>query len=413
MTVQTREARGWTGGRRRVLAALLAVAILIPLGVLFLRHNGDLGEGRSMATQERHGIEYLLALSQLTIALTDAQSAAVSGEPVSREVLDAALADVADVNDRFGEELRVHERWSQLRDTIELAAGTDHADGRAAYTAYAEATGLLLGLHDRLRETTGLVRDPDQDAYHLQDAAGGRLPETIVAAGRLVDLVTLAAGEPASQQAANTMEISAAVTAVTGHADDLVTGIQAMLDSTRSSSLSSSILGQYDRFLRAKDGLLLAVPPEGNVQAVDFELLGFISAELPAATDDLFTALLTELDTLVETRLSELTRDRWTAIALLCAGLLLALGVVGVSLARGTRPTTTRHRRPSELTAGSGGDGLGDGSGSGRPGTPQLSPALTPLSDTAAGYESGRRRTAPAGDPLAGELLGSERGDVR
>jgi hypothetical protein len=389
---------------------LLALAILIPLGVLFLRHNGDLGEGRSMATQERHGIEYLLALSQLTIALTEAQSAAISGAPASREGLDGALADVADVDDRLGEELRVHERWSQLRDTIELAASTDHADGRAAYTAYAEATSLLLGLYDRLRETTGLIRDPDQDANHLQDAAGGSLPETVVAAGRLVDLVGLAAGAPAGQQAANTVEISAAVTAVTAHADDLVTGIQAMLDSTHSSSLSSSVLGQYDRFLRAKDGLLLAVPPEGNLQAVDFELLGFIGAELPAAADDLFTALLTELDTMVETRLSELTRDRWTAIASLCAGLLLALGVVAVSLAGGTRQPT-RHRRPSELTAGSG-DGLGDGSGSGRPGAPQLSPALRPISDTAAGYESGRR-TASAGNPLAGELLGSERADVR
>jgi hypothetical protein len=406
MTVQTREAWGRTGGRRRLLAALLALAILIPLGMLFLVHNRYQSEQRSIATQERHGVEYLLALSQLTIALTDAQSAAVSGEPVAREVLDGTVADVAEVDDRFGDELRVGERWSQLRDAIEQAASAEPTDGRAAYTSYAEATSLLLGLHDRLRETTGLVREPDQDAYHLQDAAGGKLPETIVTAGRLVDLVNLSA----SEQAANAAEISAAVAAVTRPADDLVAGIQAALDSTHSRSLSSSVLGQYDRFLRAKDGLLQAVPPDGNAAGVDFELLAFIGPELQAAGDDLFTALLTELDTLIESRLSELTRSRWTAVASVLVGVLLVFGVVAVSLARGARQPT-RHRRPSELTAGGGGDGLGGGSEHG-PGSPQLSPALVPISDAAAGYEPGRR-TRPAGDPLAGELLGSRRADVR
>jgi hypothetical protein len=402
MTVQSREARGWTGGRRLVLAALLALALLVPLGVLFLNHDRDLSERASMATQERRGIEYLLALSQLTIALVDAQSGAVSGTPVAPEVLDRAVADVTDVDGRWGDELRVGERWSQLRDTIERAASTDHADGRAAYGAYEEATALLLSLHDRLRENTGLVRDPDQDAHHLQDAAGGRLPEVIVAAGRLVDLVTITAGEAPGEQAVNPAEISVAVDAVVGPVEDLVASIQAALDSTESRSLSSSVLGQYDRFLRAKDGLLLTVPADGNVAEVDLGFLAFIRAELQAAGDDLFTALLTQLDTLIETRVGELTRSRWTAIGSVAAGVLLAFGLVAISLARSTR-RPPRHSRQGELEAGSGGDGSGRGA-------PQLSP-LRPLSD-AGDYEP-RRGTRPAGNPLAGELLGSERADVR
>lgn len=410
MTVQTREARGWTGRRGRILAALLALAILIPLGVLFFDHNRYQREHRSMAAQERHGIEYLLALSQLTIALTDAQSAAVSGEPVAREVLDGTLADVTAVDDRLGEELRAGERWSQLRETIELAASADHPDGQAAYAAYAEATGLLLGLYDRLRETTGLVRDPDQDAYHLQDAAGGELPEAIVAAGQLVDLVTLSAGAPADQQSVNTIERSVAVDAVTGPAEGFVASIQAALDSTESRSLSSSVLSKYDRFLRAKDGLLLLVaPPDGNAGTIDFGQLAFIRAELQTAGDDLLVTLLTELDTLIGTRVSELTRSQWTAAVALAVGVLLAFGLVAVSLVRGDRQPT-RHRRQNELTAGSGEDMLGGG-GAGRD-TPQLARPLVPISGSAAGYEPG---PAPpnASDRLAGELLDSEHADVR
>ena len=412
MTVQTRETRGWTGGRGLVVASLLALALVVPLGILFLDHSRYQSERMSMATQERHGIEYLLSLGQLMIALVDAQSGAISGAPVSPEVLDRAVADVAEVDDRWGDELRVGERWSQLRDTIERAVSTDHADGRAAYASYEEATGLLLGLHDRLRENAGLVRDPDEDAHHLQNAAGGRLPEVIVAAGRLVDLVTIAAGGSAGEEAANPAEISVAVDAVTDPVDDLVASIQAALDSTESRSLSSSVLGQYDRFLRAKDGLLLTVPADGNVAEVDLGLLGFIRAELQSAGDDLSTALLTGLDTLIETRVDELTSSRWTAIGAVSVGVLLAFGLVAVSLARSTR-RPPRHSRQGELEAGSGGDGSGGASGSGRGrGAPQLSPAMMPLSDPGGDYEP-RRGTRPAGNPLAGELLGSERADVR
>jgi len=410
MTVQTGQARERTGGRRRLLAALLALAMLIPLGVLFLDHNRHVSEGRSAATQERHGIEYLLALSKLTIAVTDAQSAAVSGEPVSRELLDGALADVADVDARFGDELRVRERWTQLRDAIELAAETEHADGRAAYTSYGEATSLLLGLYNRLRETSGLVRDPDEDANHLQDAAAGRLPEAVVEAGRLVDLVVLATGESVGGPPANPIEIPIAVVAFTGPAGDVVAGVQAALDSTESRSLSSAVLSKYDRFLRAKDGLLLTVPADGNVQEVDFGTLAFIRGEIQAAGDDLFTTLLFELDTLIETRLSELGRSLWTAVVAVLIGVLLAFGLAAVSLALGTRQPT-RHRHQGELSAGSGADGFGGGSGSGH-GAPQLPRPLMPISDISADYEP-MRGTPPAAGRLSGGLFDPEGADVR
>ncbi|HEY8471772.1 MAG TPA: hypothetical protein VIL37_03950 [Natronosporangium sp.] len=410
MTVQARDTRGWTGGRRRVLAALLAIAVLVPLGVLFLDHSRHLSERRSAVTEERHGIEYLLALGQLTVALTDAKSATVNGEPIAQEAMDRAIAGVAEVDDRFGDELRVRERWARLRDAIELANSTDHPDPRAAYAAYGEVTTLLLGLFDRVRENSGLVREPDQDSHHLQDAAGGRLPETMIAAGQLVDLVNIAAAEQAGPQA--TTEILIALDAVTRPGDALVAGIQAALDSTESRSLSSSVLGVYDRFLRAKDGLLLTVPADGDPAAADLQLLGAIRTELHAAGDDLFQVLLTELDTLVAARGGELARSQWTTVGATLVGVLLALGLAALSLLGGGFDRTDRqagqHSRHGELPPG--------GDGAGRPAdTPQLATAspLMSISDGVADYESGRRTPATREQPLAGELLGSERADVR
>lgn len=402
MTVEAWETRQ-AGRYQRVFIILLAVTILVPLGVLFFQHHGHQSDRRSAAIQERHGIAYLRALGQLTIALTDAQSAAVRGEPLRWEPLDEALTDVDDVDSQYGDELRVGERWSQLRGTIERAANTEHRDGRAAYAAYEEATGLLLGLHDRLRDTAGLVRDPDQDAHHLQSAAAGSLPETVVALGRLADQVALLAGVPARERAASGPEISAAIAAVTVPADEFVRSVQSALDSTENRSMSGSVLGKYDRFLRAKDVLVGAVSPDGDAPA-DPGLLAGIRTEQQAAADDLSTALLTELDALVESRVGALTRDRWLSVVMAVLGVLLVLGLVALTLLRGAQPPA-RRAHPGELPAG--GDGRGPG---GR--TPELSRSRMSISDSAASYEPGHAAPA-AGDRLAGEVLGVERADVR
>jgi hypothetical protein len=406
MTVQAWESRRPAGRTRQMLTIVLALAVLVPLGVMFFDHSRHQGERRSAAAQERHGVEYLLALGQLTIAVTDAQSAAVSGEPVRWETIDQSMTDVDEVDGRFGHELQVGERWSQLRNTIERAANTDHADGRAAFAAYEEATSLLLGLHDRLRDTAGLVRDPDRDAYHVQNAAGGALPEAIVAIGQLADRVTIAADEPRSEAATNAMDVSVATAAATDPIDEFVESVQAALDTTESRSLSSSVLGKYDRFLRAKDILIGAVPPDGSVEGMDLELFAGIRTELQAAADALSTALLAALDVLVETRLSEFTRGQRITIASAVVGVLLLLGLVAISLLWDPGQPN-RHHHQGELPSGSGGDGRGGASG-----TPELPATRRSISDTAASYRI-QPGTPAAGDRLAGEVLGAERADVR
>ena len=61
---------------------------------------------------------------------------------------------------RIGDELLSQERWAGLRAKLEALRGRSPADPEAAYTAYGEATDLLLALHRKVRESSGLVRDP-------------------------------------------------------------------------------------------------------------------------------------------------------------------------------------------------------------------------------------------------------------
>jgi hypothetical protein len=220
---------------------------------------------------------------------------------------------------------------------------------------------------------------------------------------QLTDLLTLTAAAPAGAPAAQPAEISAAADAVAGPADELVTAVQAALDSTASRSLSGAVLTKYDRFLRVKDGLLAVVPADGNVEAVDFELLGFFRNEVRATGDDLYATLLAELDTLIDDRASGLARSRWTAIAAVAIGVLLVFGVAAVSLVRRVRRLTGRPS-PGQLVAGGAGTGLGGGR--------ELPQSRNSISDMAAG-SGARHGTPPAGDRLAGQLFGPERIDVR
>jgi hypothetical protein len=334
MTVQAHPRRGWTTSRAPLLGGLLVLVLLIPVGLLFGAHWRDLGDRASATTHERQGIEYLTALSQLTVALADVQSAAVGGQVISRDALTRAVEATAGVDRRLGGTLRVSERWSQLRDTVEQLSATEYDDPYAAYTAYSEATGLLLDLHDKLRETSGLIRAVDPDTYYLQDGAGEELPEGIVAAGRLVDLVSIAA---AGESAVTAAEISVGRVGVTGPTEDLANDLQAALDSTASRTLSSNVLSKLDQFLREKDSLLAVVPPDGNVSVVDPEALARLRVDLQAAATDLVNALLLEMDGLVESRLDGLDRRRWLAVGGLVAAVLLALGVAWLNLAAARR----------------------------------------------------------------------------
>jgi hypothetical protein len=349
MTIPAPHGRSWLNRRAPILGSLLALLILLPVGVLFAAHWRDLSTQREFASHERHGIEYLMSLGQLTVALTDAQSAAVSGQPLPGDALSRSLAATGESDEQVGGMHRMSDRWEQLHHTIEQAAGTEYADPREAYDRYGEATELLLAHHSKLRETSGLSRDAEADTYYLQDAASEELPETIVAAGRLVDLATMGAA---------TDEISVARISLTGPADDLAGDLQAALESTASRTLSSSVLSKLDRFLRDKDALLAAVPPDEAPAEVDTTRLSVLRIELQAAAIDLVNALLVETDALLATRIDEIERRQLTATLAIvgAAVLVLALGWVQLAGARwrsrpGRTPEPTAPPEPDVVRA--------------------------------------------------------------
>ncbi|MFG1775041.1 hypothetical protein ACGFIG_01235 [Micromonospora sp. NPDC049048] len=343
MTVPAPPARRRPTAVGRVLPLLLLVALLAPMALLFVQTWRSTSDGRELADRERLGVEYLRALAPVTHALADAQSAAVAARPVNSAALTRAVEAAASVDARIGDELRTEERWAGLRAKIEALSARGPADPEAAFTAYGEAADLLLALHNKVRETSGLVRDPRPDSFFLQHAARG-LSEGVVAAGRLADLAVLADRRPAADRNRTTAEIAALRVAVLTPAGDLVTDLRAAVDNSESADLGPSVLTPLDTYQRAIEALAAHSASTGRDIAVS-EIVG-ARVDAQSAARQLQPVLLDELDALLVERLDELSLARWLAVAAGVLAILLwaALGAVWLAAARrSTRETEHEH----------------------------------------------------------------------
>ncbi|MER7891762.1 hypothetical protein ABTX15_18240 [Micromonospora sp. NPDC094482] len=334
MTVPAPRARRRSAGR--VLPLLLVVALLAPMSVLFQQTWRLTDDDRSLAVRERLGIEYLQALGPVTAALVDAQSAAVAGRPASGAALTGAVERAATVDARIGAELRSQERWAGLRAKLEALRDRSPTDPEAAFAAYGEVTDLLLDLHRKVRESSGLVRDPESDSFFLQDAAGRELPAAMVAAGRLADLATLATRRDADERSQTLAELAALRVGALAPAGELVDDLRAAVDSSESTDLGGTVLTPLDTYQRAVEALAAASGPT-STGVIDPAPVAGARLNAHAAAEQLQPVILAELDALLADRVDGLDRDRWLLIGAAGLAVLLLAVLAGVLLAAARR----------------------------------------------------------------------------
>ncbi|MFC7549728.1 hypothetical protein [Plantactinospora sp. GCM10030261] len=333
-----------------LLPMVLAIALLIPVAVLFAQDWSKLGDDRLVADRERDGIAYLRVLGPVTVALVDAQVAAVSGQSAPREALDRAVREVNAVDAQLGADLRTTERWSGLRSRIETLPSRPSGGAPEALSAFQEATDLLLALYGKVQSSSGLDRDPDTDAAQLQQVVARDLPTALVGTGLLTSMAVLAPARPASERSAAAGDLGTAQVMTFAAVQDLVTNMQEAIDSSQSTNLGGNVLSRLDAYQRALASLSAAVtPPTTGARATqlpDASAVASARVAAQAAGADLATIILAELDTLVEERADDLDTSRWIAIgAVIMAILLVAAAVVGTVLAR------RRYRRAVAIEA--------------------------------------------------------------
>ncbi|MEU8388168.1 hypothetical protein [Micromonospora sp. NPDC048842] len=325
MTVPAPRARRRPSTLGRLLPLLLIGALLAPLGLLVTSNWRQVTDDRDLAARERLGVQYLTALAAVTDALVEAQSNAVNGRPVAREALNGAVEKAAAVDARIGGELLSQERWAGVRAKLEALRGRNATDPEAAYTAYGEVSDLLLALHRKVRESSGLVRDPEADSFFLQDSAGQELPEAVVGAGRLADLATLVSRRPAAERPRGLLELTGLRVSALTPAADLVDNLRSAVDGSESTDLGANVLTPLDTYQRSVEALAGYSLPAKETGVVDPGQLSAAAVSSHRSARQLQPVILTELDSLLAERIDRLDRDRWlTAGAGVVAVLLLA-----------------------------------------------------------------------------------------
>jgi len=330
-----------------VLLSTLVVALLVPTGVLFAEAWRAAGERARATALETDGVAYLRSLQGVAFAVADAQSAAVSGKPAPRDAITAAVRETDATDERLGATLRTTERWTGVRERLEALRDNPPADPSQALTAFREVGDLVLALYAKVRDRSGLVHDPDADAFHLQSGAAGDLPVAVISAGRLSDIVVLAAGARAAtpgttppaadpeRQLDLVARLAAERVTMVDAATRLVDNLRSAVDNTQSRTLGGNLLSRLDRFQRAADIVAAIAGQIDGSAGGDPSRVVLARAELQAAAGELSSAILTEVEGLLDTRAGGIDRTRLftggaaAAAVLLVAGFLAALFLSG------------------------------------------------------------------------------------
>lgn len=308
------------------LRLLLTVAIMAPSTVLFRQVWSADADTLDVASQERHGIEYLTTLGPLLTALTNVESAAVAGQAAPVDILDRAVRAVDAMDERLGAELRTQDRWTQVRIAIEAAGNTRDASPAATYIAYDEATDLLLALYDKVRNQSGLVRDPQADTYYLAEAVAQTMPESLVSATRYANLALLALAATGAEQEDALNNALAVHAELVGNTDDLGQDLELAVAATTSQTLSKNLLDALDQFRQSSDTLTSdAVIPRKGLVPAGSTLLGNLRASAQSDGAELTIAMLTALDSLLKTRVTQIRDDQRLALGALAAAALISL----------------------------------------------------------------------------------------
>ncbi|MFC3380459.1 hypothetical protein [Couchioplanes azureus] len=324
---------------RSALAAVLTVLILLPAGVLFARVWGDVSDRDDSTRLEQKGVEFLTALGPLVSSLAEAQTSALSGVRAIPSSLTAAIAGVNAVDQRLGAELGTRDRWTGLKQKIDLLQ-KETGSPAAVFEAHVEVADLTLALYEAVRDDSGLLHDPDNDILHLAEAVAIDLPATVVQVSRMGDLSQLVARATGQQRDQLAARFAASVGLVETSVGSLTDNLQEAVDDTNSATLSGNLVTGLDNFRRGVESFTRGANPGGTPNAAT---MATAQSQLQLSLGNLTGIVSREMARLLEDRVD--TLGYRTLEALVAAGTAVLFAVAAVAV-----PLTVRRRRAHGVT---------------------------------------------------------------
>jgi hypothetical protein len=340
---------------RAAIAAFVTLLILVPAGVLFAWVWTDNQDRRDTTKLEQQGVDYLTNLSPLISGLVEAQSSALQGVAATPASLTSAVARVAGADQRLGDALGTHERWSGLREKIQALPAVN-GTVIEIFQAHVEVTDLALALYNSVRKNSKLIRDPDNDLSNLQQALAVDLPSTVVQVSRMGDLSQMVASISGSatqrqqQQAILVPQFGAAVQQVNADVATLTDNLQAAVDDTTSVTLSGNLVSSVDSFRRGVESFTRGADPNGGKPNVG--TMATAQSQLQTSLSGLSAVLVKEMGGLLQDRLDSLDKRRIETLA--TAGVLVLLTAIAFAMQLASRRdlSAARERTGHGLPAG-------------------------------------------------------------
>jgi hypothetical protein len=225
------------------------------------------------------------------------------------------------VDGQLGDGLRSHDRWVELKTKI---SGLPTGSGTPSdmFDTYNEVTGLVLALFDKVRAESKLIRDPDADAYYLEDGSAQELPESVVAAAQYAGRNLIASRAAVADKTDAQNAVTAARAELASNASDLSDDVKLAVEGTGSKTLGTNLLTQLDTYNQAIDTL---IPTQAAATTRDTAQVNRDRDAVQLAAASLSTSILTQVDLLLKARLSTLDNKRTIALVTLVATVLLAI----------------------------------------------------------------------------------------
>ena len=309
---------------------LIAIVFLIPicfLGTFFL---GEIGSSIGFAQGERDGLVYLKPATRLledVLELQGAESLRASGKASDTAALIAKVqADVKEMEGlttKFGDEFKCKDDWTKTAKAWGEAKDQKFANPDAVAKAFDPLTDQIIALAGTVLTNSQLILDPQVDSFYTMDTSLVQLPVLMQRTAQARDLGAQSAekGSPTAETKTQLVvlqtQFETPLGTVKGDCAQAV-GFNPSLKKTYDDAVSN--LDKTDTALKATLSANLDNASASNAEAI----VNAANAQLAAAKNAL-SAVSTELDKILVSRLDGKVQDRNKATWITCFSLALAV----------------------------------------------------------------------------------------
>ncbi len=315
---------------------LIGLTLIIPLVLFMFLYISQTNAQIDFAEKERLGLEYIVTVRKLLehVPQHRGMSAAIlAGDTGFRDKLIAKQAEIEDyikavdaADRKLGPSLNTTEKWSAIKTGwTDLKGRLNGITPKQSFDAHTLIIADVIALIAHVGETSTLILDPELNTYYLMDTIVAKLPAMVENMGQ-----ARAAGSGMAARKSASTEEKIQLAALVGL---IRSAAKAMHDGLHATFRERSDLRTALRpLLHASDDSAKKLADLMNEKIVRAEKIEIAPADYFARATEaidagfkLFDAVAPALDTLLQARISGLSRTKFMSIALSAFILVLAV----------------------------------------------------------------------------------------